>query len=188
MIPAILKDVAEQGYAVFINGEYNLNIIGVRSPHQQANTFDDEIHLVFKDHRDQWLDLSFQCTTDPGLYWLKNPMRTAGTAILAPGQYRSAYTIGQHRGRYTALVQRKPVQVYRDSNRDEIIDCDPSTKQGGMYGINIHHAGHDSHRVDRWSAGCTVLSNLSEWQIFMSIINRSADLYGERFTYTLIEK
>jgi len=188
MIPPILQRVRDHGYAVFEKGRYNINIIGVRTPAMATNLFDDELHLVFKDHRDEWVDLSFACTTDPGLYWLKHPMRRAGTAVLKSGQYRGAYQIGQHRGRYTALVQRRPVTVYRDRNCDDVVDMDPDTEVEGIYGINIHHAGHDSHRVDKWSAGCTVVGNLLDWEIFMAIVRRSAERYGDRFTYTLIHK
>tara|TARA_R100001591_G_scaffold20055_2_gene28257 strand:+ start:6589 stop:7179 length:591 start_codon:yes stop_codon:yes gene_type:complete len=187
-IPDILKDVADRGHAVFTRGQWNVNLIGVRTPTRLANKFDDSLHLVFKDHRDKWVDISFSCTTDPGTYWLKNPMRFSGTAILKAGQYRGSHKIGMHRGRYPALTQVKPVVVYRDSNRDNVLDLDPSTEIEGVYGINIHHAGWDSHRVDKWSAGCTVIGSLTEWDVFMNIIRRSADLWGERFTYTLIEK
>ena len=65
---------------------------------------------------------------------------------------------------------------------------DANTATEGIYGINIHHAGHDSHRVDRWSAGCTVVANLAEWDVFMAVVRRSAELYGDTFTYTLIDK
>ncbi len=188
MIPPILKKVRDAGHVIFERGQYNLNIVAVRSMPGEVNRFDDELRVVFRDHRDRWVDLSFECTTDPGLYWLKNPGRRAGTAILKPGQYRGSHRIGQHRGRYTALVQARPVTVYRDRNRDDEHDFTPGTEQNGIFGINIHHAGHDSHRVDRWSAGCTVLSNLAEWEIFMSIVRRSAELYGETFSFTLIEE
>lgn len=188
MMPVILQRVRDEGLAVFERGRYNLNIVGVRTPPGQVNAFDDELHLIYKDEYDQWVDLAFPCTTDPGLYWLKNPGRRAGTAILKPGQYRGAYQIGLHRGRYPALVQRKPVTVYRDRNRDDVLDMDSSTEQDGLYGINIHHAGFDSHRVDRWSAGCTVVGNLLDWEIFFAVIRRSAELYGERFTYTLVDR
>ena len=188
MLPAVLQRVKDAGHRVFTHGPYNLNIVGVRTPARATNKFDDELHLAFKEHRDQWVDLSFACTTDPGLYWLKHPIRRAGTAVLKTGQYRGAYEIGLHRGRYPALVQRKPVTVYRDRNCDDVIDMDPDTAMDGIYGINIHHAGHDSHKVDKWSAGCTVIGNLCDWEIFMALLRRSADAYGETFTYTLIDK
>jgi hypothetical protein len=187
MIPPILQRVADEGHLIFTRGRYNVNMIGVRTPNGTVNAFDDWLHLVYKDDRDQWIDLAFPCTTDPGLYWLKNPMRRSGTAVLKAGQYRGSHAIGQHRGRYTALVQRKPVTVWRDNDRSATIDLVPGSEITGLYGINIHHAGHDSHRVDKWSAGCTVIGNLADWNVFMAVIRRSADLYGDRFTYTLIE-
>lgn len=186
-LPVILQRVKDEGHAVFTRGRYNLNIVGVRSPPGEVNTFDDELHLIYKDDRDEWVDLSFACTTDPGLYWLKRPMNVGGTAILKEGQYRGAYLIGKHRGIYKALVQRRPVKCYRDRNRDNVIDFDVPVTEG-LYGINIHHAGVDSKQVDKWSAGCTVIGNLADWNIFMAVIERSAELYGERFTYTLIDR
>ncbi|QDP52999.1 MAG: hypothetical protein Unbinned4118contig1001_33 [Prokaryotic dsDNA virus sp.] len=189
MLPEVLQEVKKRGHAIFERGAWNLNLIGVRTPTLQSNLFDDHLHCVFKDDCGQWVDISFQCTTDPGLYWLHNPMRSAGTAIMCPGQYRGAYKIGMHRKRYPALVQVKPVKVFRDRNRDEILDMDPKTITEGLYGVNIHHSGESgSENVNRWSAGCTVLSNLNDWEVFLSIVRRSADTYGDRFTYTLIEK
>lgn len=188
MRPAILDTVEQAGHAVFTRGAFNVNMIGVRSPSREANKFDDRLHLVYRDDFGSWVDLAFQCTTDPGLYWLEHPVRREGTAILKAGQYRGAYKIGLHRGRYPALVQRKPVTVWRDRNKDHTLDHVPGTERTGLYGINIHHAGEASEQVDKWSAGCTVLSNLNDWAIFMAVIRRSADRYGDSFTYTLINE
>ena len=64
----------------------------------------------------------------------------------------------------------------------------PGSEITGRYGINIHNAGTGTKTaVSKWSAGCTVLSNLREWDIFMAVVNRSAEIYGDTFTYTLIE-
>jgi hypothetical protein len=173
---------------VFTRGAFNVNMIAIRSATEQVNSFDDQLHLVYRDDFGQWVDLAFRCTTDPGLYWLEHPIRRDGTAILKCGQYRGAYKIGLHRGSYPALVQRKPVTVWRDRNKDETIDLVPGSEVTGLFGINIHHAGEDSQQVDKWSAGCTVIANLNDWSIFWSVINRSADRYGETFTYTLIKE
>jgi len=186
--PSILHRVADHGHAVFTRGAYNLNVIGVRSPTRQANAFDDRLHLVYKDAFDRWVDLAFGCTTDPGLYWLEHPVRREGTAILKAGQYRGAYKIGLHRGRYPALVQKKPVTVWRDRNMDDTLDHVPGSERTGLYGINIHHAGEASEQVDKWSAGCTVIADLNDWAIFQAVVNRSADRYGDSFTYTLIKE
>ena len=186
-IPAILTRTKDAGHSVFLRGAWNLNIIGVRSAGREANKFDDLLRVVFKDSSGAWVDLSFGCTTDPGTYYRLEPPLVQGTAILAAGQYRSAYQIGLHQGRYEALVQRAPVTVYRDDNRDERLDFDPDTREDGWFGINIHRAGSDSTVVNRWSAGCQVIANAAEFDIFMSIVKKSAALYGNSFTYTLLE-
>ncbi len=165
-----------------------MNLIGVRTASRVANKFDDWMHIVFKDDSGSWIDLSFECTTDPGTYWLENPMRREGAAILKAGQYRSTWKLDLHRGKYEALCQRGGrVKVYRDSNRDEIHDLDDNSVMDGWFGVNIHKAGSNSTSVNKWSAGCQVIANEAEWEIFMSIVRKSAELHGETFSYTLLE-
>jgi len=55
----------------------------------------------------------------------------------------------------------KPVKVYRDNDKDEILDMTPDTIQAGLFGINIHRASvdHRPNRVGRWSAGCQGLAD-----------------------------
>jgi hypothetical protein len=185
--PSILDTVEALGYAVFESGQYNVNIIGVRSRDHMPNSFDDVMHCVYKDENDLWVSKSWEITTDPGVYWLENPMSVGGTAILVPGQYRSVYKIDKHRGEYNALCQRGgTVKVYRDDNKDDIIDADVSTEEVGWYGINIHKAGAHSTRVDKWSAGCQVFANGSDFSDFMDICYKARDKWGNSFSYTLI--
>lgn len=187
-LPAILQRSEAAGHAVFTRGSWNLNLIGVRTASRVANKFDDWMHVVFKDDSGSWIDLSFECTTDPGTYWLENPMRREGAAILKAGQYRSTWKLDLHRGQYEALCQRGGrVKVYRDANRDEIHDLDDNSVMDGWFGVNIHKAGSNSTSVDKWSAGCQVIANEAEWEIFMAIIRKSVSLYGDTFSYTLLE-
>jgi len=173
-------------YSFFVRGNYNLNIVGIRSAARYAGEFDDLLVVM---HREQgrWVEYTYPITTDPGVYWLHNPSRVDGTAILVPGQYRGVYAIDKHRGRYDALCQRHgAVRVYRDDNRDSIIDMLPDTTQEGWYGINIHKSGLDSVDVGKWSAGCQVFKRSSDFNEFMTLCQKSAAIYGNRFTYTLI--
>ena len=104
--------------------------------------------VVFKDEQG-WITRTWECTTDPGAYWLENPMNAGGTAILVPGQYRGVYKIDKHRGLYDALCQRGgTVKCYRDKNKDDVIDMDPDSVTEGMYGINLHKAGSSSTLVN----------------------------------------
>lgn len=179
-----------KGYAYFTQGSYNLNIIGIRSAGAQiTNSFDDVLVLIYKTPTGLWTRQIYRITTDPGRYYMLNPTQRKGTAILVPGQYRGAYEIGLHRGKYKALCQRKPVKVYRDSNKDEIYDWDVNNLDEGLFGINIHKAGKLSKRVDTWSAGCQVFASETDFKCFMNYCQKQVQNgLGKKFTYTLIKE
>ena len=180
----------EKGYKFFDGSKpYDVNIVGVRRRKGTPNKFDDMIMVVFRDRSKRWCVNSYPITTDPGVYWLKNPSRVEGAAILVPDQYRSVYKIDKHRGKYDALCQRLgKVAVFRDGNKDSKQDMDPNSTQAGFYGINIHKAGTSSTNVDRWSAGCQVFKNASDFEEFMDIAKQAKSNWGNSFTYTLIEE
>ena len=182
-----------KGYRWFESGDYNLNIVGVRNSEtldEVTNKFDDHITLSYKQDG-HWQFHCFGCTTDPGKYWVENIMQESGVAILKPNQYRSTYQIGLHQGKYEALRQVKPVQVYRDNNLDECYDLNEENVQEGIFGINIHRAtkyeGKTSTQIDKWSAGCQVIAANDDFRLFMEICNTAKDIWGNSFTYTLIE-
>ena len=77
--------------------------------------------------------------------------------------------------------------VWRDSDRDSKHDMDDSTKETGWFGINLHKAGRSSTQVDKWSAGCQVFKNDSDFKSFMQTAKEAAKRLGNSFTYTLIE-
>ena len=182
-----------KGYR-FFKGIYNLNIIGVRSKKsvRQENKFDDAIIVCWGVDSERTgipNKLIFAATTDPGIKSLKAPMNYKGTAILVPGQYRGSHTIGFHQGKYEALVQCAPVKVYRDADKDNILDMDKRTIDTGIFGINIHKAGIASVIVDGWSAGCQVLAIEKDYAIFMDLCRKQKLAgYGDKFTYTLLEE
>jgi len=189
MLLAIINSLRLKTYETF-SRPFELNIIGIRNQSTMPNSFDDEIHVFFKNNNKQWLHYTFPATTDPGTYWLKNPMTPQGTAILAQGQYKEAYQIGLHREKYYALVQRMPVTVLRDYDRNAILDFNNGRPETGMFGINIHHASINgtTKTVDNYSAGCQVFANINDFNLFMQLCERHKQLYGNSFTYTLIDK
>ena len=194
MIPPILQRVRDAGHKVFEDGAYDLNIIGIRSKNRSAGEFDDWLAVVCKDVNGTWLTYWFQATTDPGIPWLEAPGNPGGTAILVPGQYRGCYTLGKHRGKYTALCQRSgPVKVYRDSNKDSTLDLAPESIVSGMFGINIHRSNlsdSGAHTVGRYSAGCTVVKRAKDFALLIELCERQIQnhpTWNETFTYTLLE-
>ena len=165
---------------------FNLNIFGVRSSKRRVNEFDDFLYVIYRNHNKDWRIHQWEITTDPGLPSLLDPININGTAILVPDQYKSAYKLGLHRGRYKALVQSgAPVRVYRDYNEDLTYDFDESTVDEGFFGINIHKAGTNSSKVNDWSAGCQVFKKASDFNEFIDLCSTSAKIYGNSFTYTL---
>ena len=181
------KTLENKGYAYFSNGQYNLNIIGVRAK-EYKNEFNDAFIVDYRTANGKRYTAVYPCTTDPGYKSLVNPVNIKGCAILVPGQYRGCFKKGYHKGQYIALVQYKPVKVFRDANKDFYMDCDESTIDEGMFGINIHKAGEASTVVDGWSAGCQVLAKNIDYKEFISIIELAIPIWGSIFTYTLLEE
>ena len=187
-LPPILQAVQAKGYAVFTNGDYNLNITGIRSPQRVANAFDDRLCVTYKVN-DIWTTETYEITSDPGSPYLLRPINNYGCAVLAPGQWRGCYTIGKHRGQYLALVQSGKVKVYRDNNRDNILDMDPETIQDGYFGINIHKRSGESDSVNGASAGCQVFRYAKEFDRMMYLAGKQVSERGwKTFTYTLLEE
>lgn len=190
MIDKIIKVCEAKGYKFFDSGEFNLNIIGVRSSVKTPNGFDDTIHFIFKDKKGILVISSFPATTDPGLDYLKNPINPNGTAILVPGQYPGMWQIGFHQNKYEALVQAKPVKVYRDNDKDAEFDLDPKSIDSGLFGINMHHAYDKAivAEVGKWSAGCQVIQYIEDFNYAMFLCRKGAANWGNNFTYTLLEE
>lgn len=184
-VKAILKDY---GFVLYTK-PYQLNIVGLRSKSVKSNAFDDEIHVFYKKPDGKWNYHVYPATTDPGTFWLNNPTYSAGTAILAQGQYVNAYRIGTHKGLYRALEQVKPVTVIRDYDRDAVLDFNNGKRQRGLFGINIHRAeGIGSTKfINKYSAGCQVFQNVQDFDEFMQLCEKQSSLYGSQFTYTLVD-
>ena len=186
--PEILDRVQKEGFKVFSEGDFNLNIIGERNPDGEADLFDDWLHIVYK-HRGIWVWKVYACTVDAGAYYLKNYSRPSGTAILVhPQQMNGIYKIDLHGGKYEALCQRNgTVKVWRDNNKDLIHDMG-GKEHSGNFGINIHRASiNGSEYVGRYSAGCTVIKYPEDFDEFMSICKLQVSHNGwDKFTYTLI--
>lgn len=184
---------AKKGYAFFENGDYNLNIVGVRNDSGDASKFDDFLNVLYKIDG-EWVCDVYPATTEPGDKILKLPIkqvRHKGTAILVPDQYRSTYKIGPHGPtRYTALIQRgDKVRVWRDNNRDAHPDYH-GPEEEGWFGINIHKHRGPGARVNTGgsSAGCQVFKNTPDFYEFMDTCQEAAEKWGNSFTYTLVEE
>ena len=186
----IEKAVKSKGFAWFENGDLNLNIVGVRNSATDTkvtNLFDDCLTLSYK-LNGVWQFHCWQNTTDPGTKGVLKFGNSRGIARLVPDQYRGVYSISLHSGKYQALCQRLGnVTVWRDKNRDLVYD--QVVKDTGMFGINIHRSNpkSESSYISNWSEGCQVFKKVKDFNEFMKICKKAVKIYGNHFTYTLIE-
>ena len=189
MLEMIQATLLQKGFKTF-SRPFELNIVGIRSNSTKPNSFDDTLNIYYKTSDGKWQFHQFAATTDPGTYWLMNPMNPQGTAIVKHGQYINSHRIGMHRGKYLALVQQRPLTIIRDYDRNATLDFMNGKEETGIYGINIHHASVNGTTkiVDKYSAGCQVFANINDFNLFMQLAERHKQLYGNEFSYTLIDE
>ena len=169
---------------LFFKGEMNLNIFAKRKV-INTNSFDDEFYMVYQEGGKNIVKV-WPCTTESGKTYLLKPMNKDGTFIIKEGQYRGAYTFGLHHGKYECLRQYKAIEGFRDNTKDSKHDLKGKVFEELAY-TNIHHAGKDSAQVDSWSAGCVVLKRIKDFDEMMLIAKKSAKVYGDKFTFTMID-
>ena len=166
---------------------YNLNLTAWRNPEHKKNEFNCYFSYAYK-YRNHWIFKSYKCTTYPGDYYLRNPLNKKGTLIITEGFYKKGYRLGLHKGQYEALVQVRPITVYRDNNKDSEVDLKPQTKENGYFGANIHRAKISGRTefVNKWSAGCIVFQDIREYLEFIEICKQAEHFYGDTFSLSVI--
>ena len=199
MLPPVLERIKSLVYKVFTNGDYNLNLFGIRSPETTSGAYNDLLGCAYKVDG-QWRVDYWAATTDPSIYYRENPLNVKGTAILVPGQYVGVYKVDLHAGKYLALCQRGGVVTcWRDANKDSVLDHDVP-KDTGFFGINIHASSSTPYDKTRdrdeksdigvWSAGCQVHATTTGFREMMDLVNKQIETHPtwkKSFTYTLID-
>ena len=197
-INSLLANLRAKGYKVYTEPN-KLNIIGVRNANTNPIKFDDYIYVIFKNDNNKWVGYRYNATTDPSTKTLASlKYNPKGTAILPEGQYEDKYAIRLHNGQYKAVAQKygSNICVYRDYDRTDVLTFNTDSIECGSFGINIHRAksgGADDGKgntknIGDYSAGCQVFQNYYCFQEFMQLAERQKDLYGNSFTYTLLDK
>lgn len=183
-----LREVHKQkGFPIFEKGDYNLNFGGVRSSERTANRFDDWVYIYFKEYG-KWVFRTFPATLDPGSPWLKTPMASGGAAIIAPGFYRGLWQYGPPFYGRACLRQRTPIKMFRDDNRDNVLNLDPATLEEGMVGILFHEsyqAAEEPEFVEKSSAGCVVPKRRTDHIYTMNTCLRAINIWGNRISFAV---
>lgn len=173
-------------YPLFTNGDYNLNIFGIRNDARVSGTFDDVMGVLYKE-RGLWELLVFPATVDCGVFYMKSPMNPDGAAFVKEGFYRGLWKIGGFKG-VECLIQKETIQYYRDNNRDDIIDLDPKTIKSGNIGIFCHPHFQNfgtAEKIYNSSAGCQVPKDYNDFKKLMELCKKSEKIYGNSFSYSM---
>jgi len=162
-------------------------LIGVRNA-DKPNNWNDTMLVVYDDIVEE-----FECTTKPGVYYLKKLLNSKGCSILKEGQF--TYKLGYHKqtnsARYRALNPTYNLPVHRDPTKNGTFHYNINSSEGG--GINIHSTKVGTEKsspgsgVKSWSAGCQVIHYWSDFQRFMSLCEKyRTKLEGGIYQYTLL--
>lgn len=179
------------GYRYYKNGR--INPFGIRASNRDSGTFDDILGFLYFDSG-RAIVKTYLGTTDPGTYYLvQRLLDPDGCAILVPNQWRNAYVVAKHQGKYDALCQRgSKVSVFRDKDRDKVLEMDPASIETGWFGINVHYDAYSSENESnilyKASAGCQVFARRADFHEFMAAVKKSRQAYENVFDYTLLRE
>lgn len=188
-VEAVVAAMKAKGYAVFEGAKQpDLNVVGLRNPHGTLDAFDDAVCAFHRSILTGWAFYIWTATLDPGKPSIEKPTRSDGTAVMAVGQTRGAFTFGMHHGEYECLSPAVPIPVLRYKSAADYATGKgtPSTSSS----TQIHHASssHTSTVVGPWSEGCAVFASAVDFAELMKLCHKqtSAGL-GDRFTWTVLE-
>ncbi len=170
---------------------YQINIFGIRSKNTSEIEFSDILGLAYFDSFTNPVILSFPATTNPALYWINHRnMSRNGAAILVPGQYENCWMIGKHNNIYEELVQKGThnFKVWRNFDTKDQLDKKKIYNDVTVLNVNTNSIIRDIDKQGQYNAGCQIIQHDLDFQIFLSILKKSASLYGSVFSYTLFEE
>ena len=158
------------------------SLVFVRMDENLTNTYDDFVMLI----KNEKVEYIAPCSTTAGRFYVLNPIThggVTGTAIAVPGQYLWTHkfvTSSNWKSLWLGMPyfqQVKAIDIYRDGNKDGIIN--KQIVKNGLFGINLHRGGAGS-LIDRWSAGCQVIPDKHWTKIIKNFTN------GETIHFNLI--
>lgn len=181
---------AQHGLKFWTKGEFNLNVIGLRNPDDQAaiDAFNDAMLWLWRE-QGAWQFRIFKITMDPGQPSVKAPRRTDGTArLIAPQQIHRMWVLGYHHASdpkkaYRAGVQNAPqetIRVWRVKG-----DLDTGKEYRNVGGLNYHRANKDavSTVVGAWSEGCQVNCNPKHFAHSLQLWDKQVAVWGDGGKY-----
>mgnify|MGYP000459932865 CR=1 FL=1 len=158
-----------------------MHVIVVRSNEDEPDKYDDKLYLFFGE---KFISV-MSCTSNSGTYGLRNFFKwnKKGTAVIKFDEiYYNSFMksdgkyVRHHNGKMQCLRQIAPLKYYRDNNYDDKID-----EKGVIYEGNnstnihansyVHKKGIRSWLIGKWSTGCVVVNDLTNYYNLLNRIN-----------------
>lgn len=162
-----------QAYNIIgIAGLYPCNRSSAYGRDNQPGLWNDSIGILAWSGSEWKFVCLYRGTVEPGIHYVKNPLNPNGCAVLDFGLQEKLWAFGIHRG-YRALAQVGAARVVRDRNQDHQRN-DVVTVERNL-GVNLHSTspGFSSGNIGRFSAGCCVVQNWSEFQALLRHLEQS---------------
>lgn len=147
-------------------------VIGVQSLEDGFNIFDDKFY-VFDGSSFVMVSTG---TTNAGKTALEHfdRYKLEGTAVWRTNQFiEDCYKPGYHKGKMKALRQNKPIEYYRDSNKNQ--QAEESGKlHSGIIWANMHGVDYNpfsqiiKQNIGGWSFGCQVWNRMSDYRMLIN--------------------
>lgn len=163
---------------------YATNIVAIRMGTTYSNAFTDFAFVVNSGR----VIAALPWTTVPGRYYVYNPLTVGGftgAAVLVPGQYFNSHAFRKNwnnKWKSPYFEHCGIFKIYRDGNRNDIIDTGMIYDSPPSHGIFLHQMGMVFGNIWNWSAGCQGTLK-SEWET--KVISRFRN--GEYIHYTLLQ-
>lgn len=188
------NSLVRKGFKFFLN-ELSLNFIWERTSDEITNKFTDFLHIPYIEKGVKCI-VTIPATTKPGIKGSTDSPVTVegitGTAIIIPGQYEGAWefrdTVKEF-SKYPYFRQVGPVDYWRDGDKDLVVDH-TQQQDDKIFGTHWHKMSNNgtfgSGLINNWSLGC-MGSPEPEFKKILLLVRKSVDLYGTKFTGTIIE-
>jgi len=195
----VKQSVLKKGYVWRERGDYDVNLIFVRMSDHVSNMMDDKCYISYMALGVEYCIL-VDSNTKPALYGaLYNPVTVngvTGTACLIPQQVLEAHKYINNLWNDTYnpwtqpyFLQMQPLKIWRDNNRNDIIDHMQEEDGPVSDGLCIHIQEEPLSAPGKkpWSLGCVGLHKQDFKDQLDPIMKKRVAAYGLLNDFTLLE-
>lgn len=155
-------------------------LLGVQSKGDAYNSFDDKMYLF----KGESFIMVTTCTTNAGDEGQKNfhKYNSKGVAVVPTNTwFYDLWANGMHKGKMEALVQVRPIELFRDNVKNNKID-EVQKQAPALVGINFHTCSYEKKsnyigtKIGGWSVGCQVCNNVDHYYRILDLVKNQKSI------------